>query len=183
VPDVTPAPDAVHLALVGLPGSGKTTTGRRVAKLIKRPFLDFDEEIERREGRSVPEIFAAQGEEHFRALEAMLSQELANGPPMVLAPGGGWITRPGPVSGLRARTRIIWLRVSAEVAVARMGRNVSLRPLLSGRDPATELRRLEVERAAAYGTSDASINTEILTRQELTDEIARLAAHWGIPVG
>lgn len=182
MPDVNPEPDAVHLALVGIPGSGKTTTGRRVAKRLQRPFFDFDEEIERREGRSVAAIFATLGEEHFRRLEARLSEELAAARPMVLAPGGGWITRLDPSSGLRARTRIIWLRVSAEVAVARMGRNVSLRPLLSG-DPLTELRRLAKERAAAYGTSDASIDTEILTRQEVTDEIARLAAHWGMRVG
>jgi shikimate kinase len=173
----------MHLALVGLPGSGKTTTGRRVAKVLKRPFLDFDEEIERREGKSVGAIFAAHGEEYFRALEVRLSEELAKGQPMVLAPGGGWITRISSVSGLRARTRIIWLRVSPEAAVVRMGRNVSLRPLLSGPDPLGELRRLESERVGAYGTSDASVNTEILTQQEVTDEIARLAAHWGVQVG
>ena len=173
----------MHLALVGLPGSGKTTTGRRVAKILKRPFLDFDEEIERREGKPVGAIFAAHGEAYFRELEVKLSAELAKGPPMVLAPGGGWITRLSSVAGLRARTRIIWLRVSATAAVARMGRNVTLRPLLAGPDPLLELGRLESERAAAYGTSDASVNTEILTLQEVTDEIARLAAHWGMQVG
>lgn len=173
----------MHLALVGLPGSGKTTTGRRVAKVLNRPFLDFDEEIERREGKSVAAIFAAHGEEYFRMLEAKLSEELAKAPAMVLAPGGGWITRLSSVTGLRARTRIIWLRVSAEAAVARMGRNVSLRPLLTAGDPVAVLRRLESERRSAYGTADASINTEPLTQQEVTHEIARLAAHWGLQVG
>jgi len=180
---VTPEPDAPHLALVGLPGSGKTTTGRRVAQRLQLPFLDFDEEIERREGSSVAQIFALRGEAYFRELEVRLSEEIATAPPMILAPGGGWITRGPAVAGLRARARIIWMRVSAEVAVARMGRNVSLRPLLSGGDAAVELRRLLGERAGAYATADASINTEILTRQEVTDEIARLAAHWGMRVG
>ena len=73
---MTPAPDGVHLALVGLPGSGKTTTGRRVAERVQRPFLDFDEEIERREGRSVAEIFRTEGEARFRALELSLSEEV-----------------------------------------------------------------------------------------------------------
>jgi shikimate kinase len=173
----------MHLALVGLPGSGKTTTGRRVAKALNRPFLDFDQEIERKEGKSVAEIFASHVEEYFRLLEARLSEDLAKGPSMVLAPGGGWMTRLSSVAGLRARTRIIWLRVSAEAALVRMGRNVRLRPLLSGEDPVGELRRLEREREAVYATADASIHTETLTLQEVTDEIARLAAHWGMRVG
>jgi shikimate kinase len=102
---------------------------------------------------------------------------------MVLAPGGGWMTRPRALAALRARTRIIWLQVSPVVAVARMGRNIRLRPLLSGDDPVTELRRLSAERGAVYAGADAAINTEVLSRQELTDEIVRLAAVWGVGVG
>jgi shikimate kinase len=180
---MTPAPDGVHIALVGLPGSGKTTTGRRVAERLERSFLDFDEEIERREGRSVAEIFESGGEERFRGLELGLSEEVARLPAMVLSPGGGWITRPAALASLRARTRIIWLWVSAEVAVARMGRNVRLRPLLTGRDPVSELRRLAVQREASYAQADAAINTEVLTRQEVIDEIIRLAALWSGGVG
>lgn len=180
---MTPAPDGVHIALVGLPGSGKTTTGRRVAERLGRDFLDFDEEIQRREGRSVGEVFASKGEAYFRALEARLSEELAMRPAMVLAPGGGWMTRPDAVASLGARTRIIWLRVSAEVAVARMGKNVRLRPLLSGGDPVAQLHRLESERRGIYASADASLSTELLSRQEVIDEIARLAAFWRIGVG
>ena len=180
---MTPAPDGVHIALVGLPGSGKTTTGRRVAERLQRPFLDFDREIERREGHSVTEIFRTGGEERFRALELSLSEEVAGLPPMVLSPGGGWITRSAALASLRARTRIIWLWVSAEVAVARMGRNVRLRPLLAGRDPVSELRRLAGEREGSYALADAVINTELLTRQEVTDEIVRLSALWTGGVG
>jgi shikimate kinase len=180
---MTPAPEGVHIALVGLPGSGKTTTGRRVAERLHRAFLDFDEEIQRREGHPVAEIFQARGEEYFRALELRLSEEVATEPPMVLAPGGGWMTRPGALASLRGRTRILWLQVSPEVAVARMGRNIRLRPLLSGSDPVSELMRLYVDRRAVYAGADASINTEVLSRQELTDEIVRLAAVWGVGVG
>ena len=180
---MTPAPEGVHIALVGLPGSGKTTTGRRVAERLRRPFLDFDEEIERRERRSVAEIFRTEGEDRFRALELGLSEEVAGRPAMVLAPGGGWITRPDALVRLRARTRIIWLWVSAEVAVARMGRNVRLRPLLAGGDPVSELRRLAAQREASYAQADAVVNTEVLTRQEVIDEIIRLAAVWSEGVG
>ena len=180
---MTPAPDGAHLALVGLPGSGKTTTGRRVAGRLDRPFLDFDEEIERREGRSIAEIFRTEGEERFRAIELSLSEEVAALPAMVLSPGGGWITRPASLASLRARTRIIGLWVSAEVAVARMGRNVRLRPLLAGGDPVSELKRMATEREASYALADAVINTELLTRQEVTDEIVRLAALWSGGVG
>ena len=77
-----------HLVLVGLPGSGKSTVGRAVAKRLSRPFLDFDAELERRAGISVARIFAERGEAAFRGLEYSLTQELAAAPPMVLAPGG-----------------------------------------------------------------------------------------------
>ena len=67
-------PSSPHLILVGLPGSGKSTVGRRVARRLGRPFLDFDSEIERREGRSIAQIFAEAGEPGFRELELALTR-------------------------------------------------------------------------------------------------------------
>src|ERR1700716_2849397 len=85
-------PSLPHLILVGLPGAGKTTVGALLATALGRSFLDFDTEITRREGMSIPEIFGQRGEEHFRHLEHELTEELQEVGNMILSPGGGWVT-------------------------------------------------------------------------------------------
>src|SRR4051794_6574821 len=81
-----------NIILVGLPGVGKTTTGRMVARNLHWPFLDFDTEIEHREHASVSEIFAKKGEAYFRELEQSLSEEMATRSGTIISAGGGWIT-------------------------------------------------------------------------------------------
>jgi shikimate kinase len=99
------------LILVGLPGVGKTTIGKEVARKLGRPFLDFDQEIERRSGMEVREIFRVKGEDHFRELEFDLTKELSSTGGMVLSPGGGWITQSKSVE-LWFGWGIIYLRAS-----------------------------------------------------------------------
>ena len=164
-----------HLILVGLPGAGKSTTGRMLARRLRRPFMDFDVELARREGRTVAEIFAERGEAYFRALEASLSAELVDAAPMVLAPGGGWMANREAVALLRTRGRIIYLRVSPETALRRMGRGYARRPLLRGPDPLDALRRLYAERDVLYSAADHVFDTERFYQQQLTSVIASLA--------
>lgn len=164
-----------HLILVGLPGVGKSTIGRAAARWLGRAFLDFDEEIERRSGMEVREIFRLKGEEHFRAMEFELTRELSGTGGMVLSPGGGWITQPGSVELLRSAGRIIYLRASPE-AVARRLRRVETRPLLAGRDPVVALRELYEKRVALYETAHAVLDTEKLARQQLIMKLVELAS-------
>jgi shikimate kinase len=164
-----------HLILVGLPGVGKTTIGRAVARRLGRSFLDFDQEIERRAGMEVREIFRLQGEDYFRGLEFALTQELSRVGGMVLSPGGGWITQERSVELLRSTGRIIYLRASPE-AVARRLRRVETRPLLAGRDPVLALRELYQKRHALYETADAVVDTERLARQQLIAHLVELAS-------
>ena len=164
-----------HLILVGLPGAGKSTTGRLLAKRLRRPFLDFDAEIARRERLTVTQIFARHGEAYFRALEASLSAELADAPPMVLAPGGGWMANSEATAPLRRRGCIIYLRVSPETALRRMGPGYARRPLLRGDDPLAALRRLHADRDAVYAGADHVVDTEIYYQQQLTSVLAALA--------
>jgi shikimate kinase len=164
-----------HLILVGLPGVGKTTIGRAAARQLGRQFLDFDQEIERRAGMSVREIFHLKGEDHFRALEFELTKELSGSGGMVLAPGGGWITQPGSVELLRSSGRIIYLRASPE-AVAKRLRRVETRPLLAGRDPVVALRELYAKRQALYETADVVLDTQGLARQQLIARMVELAS-------
>ncbi|PYO10760.1 MAG: shikimate kinase, partial [Gemmatimonadetes bacterium] len=166
---------APHLILVGLPGVGKTTIGKAAAKQLGRQFLDFDKEIERRAGMDVREIFRLRGEEHFRAMEFALTEELSTTSGMVLSPGGGWITQEKSVELLRSAGRIIYLRASPE-AVARRLRRVETRPLLAGRDPVVALTELYQKRRALYETADAVLDTERLARQQLIAKVVELAA-------
>ena len=164
-----------HLILVGLPGVGKTTIGRAAARRLGRSFLDFDQEIERRSGMKVREIFRLKGEEHFRALELALTHELSSSGGMVLSPGGGWITQPRSVELLRSAGRIIYLRASPE-AVARRLRRVETRPLLAGRDPVVALRELYEKRRALYETADVVLDTEGLVRQQLVTKVVEIGS-------
>jgi shikimate kinase len=166
---------ALHLILVGLPGVGKTTIGKAAARRLGRQFLDFDQEIERRAGMEVREIFRLQGEDRFRSMEFALSEELSETGGMVLSPGGGWITQPKCVELLRSAGRIIYLRASPE-AVARRLRRVETRPLLAGRDPVIALRELYQKRRALYETADTVLDTERLARQQLIAKVVELGS-------
>lgn len=175
--------DPFHLALVGLPGAGKTTIARQLGAHLGWPVLDFDEEIERREGRSIATIFEQEGEEYFRERERLVTESLVESPPAILSPGGGWITRPATVAVLGNRLRLVWLRVSPAAAVRRMGGNRSARPLLMKGDPASILGRLEAERERFYARADAAVNTEVLAQQQVVLQIAQLASYWGAGIG
>jgi shikimate kinase len=164
-----------HLILVGLPGVGKSTIGRAAARQLGRPFLDFDQEIERRSGMSIREIFRLKGEDHFRGQEFELTKELSATGGMVLSPGGGWITQQSSVELLRSAGRIIYLRASPE-AVAKRLRRVETRPLLAGRDPVVALRELYAKRQALYETADMVLDTEKLARQQLIAMLVELAS-------
>ena len=168
-------PSSPHVILVGLPGSGKSTVGRRVARRLGRPFVDFDAEIERREGKSIAQIFSESGEPGFRALEWALTKELSLSSGMILAPGGGWTTVPGATALLRPPARMIYLRVKAEVAIGRILRGRRIRPLLQTADPLDTLKRLLAEREAGYLQADHVIDVEVVKSQQLVATIARLA--------
>ena len=165
-----------HLVLIGLPGAGKSTVGPGLAQRLGLRFLDLDAEIERRTGRTVPSIIRSDGEAAFRKLELGLTAELAKAEPAVLAPGGGWVTRPGTVALLRPPARLVHLRVSPEAALRRLGRERMARPLLDGSDPQGALAALEIARRDAYGSADWVIDTELLTIQRVIDIIVELVS-------
>jgi shikimate kinase len=176
-------PDGWHIALVGLPGAGKTTIGRRLARRLNRPFIDFDEEIVRRQGRAVTEIFAQEGEAFFRQLELDVTRDVATREAGVLSPGGGWVTRPETVGVIRHRTKLVWLKVSPERALERMGSRAAARPLLMKGAPIDVLRDLLDRRGGYYQGADAVVDTETLAPQEVVDQLAQLASLWEGPVG
>jgi shikimate kinase len=174
-PDSAIDPSKPHLILVGLPGAGKSTVGQEAATQLGRPFLDFDREIERREGAAVAAIFGEKGEPYFREKERALTTELAALGGMVLSPGGGWITDQDGVALLRPRARIIYLKVRPELALQRLGPERATRPLLTRPDPLGELKRLLKERESHYQSADLAIETDVLTVQQVTEQVIALA--------
>ncbi len=135
-----------HLALIGFMGAGKTTVGKELARLLARPFVDVDAELEQRQRRSIPELFAEHGEPWFRQREAELVAELVrNVDPSVIALGGGAAIREGTRELLRGRTRIAHVDESVEVCWRRAA--LSDRPL--AQDEAS-FRALFDERAGVY---------------------------------
>lgn len=154
-----------------------------MAELLGCSFLDLDEEIEARLGKSISAIFAEEGEDAFRREERALTDELAGRPGMVLAPGGGWMSREGNVSALRPPARLIHLVVSVETAIRRLGEDVELRPLLAGTDPTGRLEQLAASRLQLYGMADAAIDTQMLSPQQVAQEAVLLATRWGWPIG
>jgi shikimate kinase len=164
-----------HLILIGLPGAGKSTHGRRAAAQLGRPFVDLDRVISQRAGRSVAQIFRLSGEPAFRELEREATAALATEPPSVVAPGGGWMMDPRNVELVKPGAKIVWLQVSPVVAVRRMGARIRTRPLLSTGNPVATLERLLATRGPRYTQADAVIDTEVLDWQGVADAIVALS--------
>ncbi len=102
--------DRTNIVLVGMPGCGKTTVGRELAKLTGKPLVDLDGEIVRRAGKSIPEIFAQEGEKAFRDLESRVLAETCAKDGQVIATGGGAVLRPENQTAMRRTGRVYWLR-------------------------------------------------------------------------
>lgn len=137
------------IALIGLPGSGKTTIGRMLARRLGLDFLDSDHVIEQELGCTIRTFFEAEGELAFRDLEAQTLERLARGSPCVLATGGGAVLRPANRACLRTHCRVVYLRATPEDIFQRL-RNDQKRPLLQVNDPLARLRALYAERAPLY---------------------------------
>ena len=116
-----------NIVLIGMMGSGKTTVGRLLAQRLRRPFIDTDAMIEEREGRSIPDIFARDGEAAFRALELAISRELSGQSGLVIACGGGLPTQEEAIAALKQNGLAFWL--DRDPVETYDGLNVSGRPL------------------------------------------------------
>lgn len=165
--------NADRVVLLGLMASGKTTVGRLLAERLGWRHLDLDQEIEREEGRSVAEVFLAEGEPFFRRREAELTARLLASPGTVLTPGGGWVTNASLFDLLPPDTLTVWLRVSPEEVARRIGEGDELRrrPLLRGADVRATVRRLLEERGAQYARAAYHIETDGREAESVAREI------------
>jgi shikimate kinase len=141
-----------RLALVGLPGSGKSTVGRQLARRLGLPFTDSDHVIEQRIGCSIRSFFEREGETAFRDIEQSVIDELMRGTPGVIATGGGAVLRQANRDCLRAGAKVIYLRSTPEEVFRRV-RHDQNRPLLQVDDPMERLRSLHAQRDPLYRES------------------------------
>ncbi|MBX5492212.1 MAG: shikimate kinase [Chloroflexi bacterium] len=156
-----------NLVLVGLSGTGKSRVGRLVAERLRWRFVDTDAEIQRREGRTVQEIFAAAGEAHFRALEREAVAHAVRGTGAVIATGGGALLDEANRRALFNNNLVICLRASPEELAARLAHTRERRPLLEGTDLLTALRGLAARRAPLYALAHETIDTDGRTLGEV----------------
>jgi len=149
------APKAV---LVGMPGSGKSTIGRRLAKAMELPLLDTDAKIVETTGRSIADLFL-DGERAFRRIEEAVVRAALAEHDGIVSLGGGAITSPGVRDALAGHT-VIFLEISAAEGIRRTTGGGVVRPLLAGDDPAQRYRELIAQRVPLYrGVATMRVNT------------------------
>lgn len=167
----------MNIVLIGMPGSGKSTVGRSLARRLQRPFFDSDTVIEQRLGCSIRAYFDAEGEVAFRDVEQAVIGALTQETESVLATGGGAVLRAENRRHLHERGIVIYLRTSPEQLFRRL-RHDTKRPLLQGPEPFKRLQTLHAERDPLYrecahyvldahGTSLAMLTGRIIMQLEL----------------
>ena len=140
----------IRCALVGMPGSGKSTVGRQLARRIGVPFVDLDHHLERTIGTTIRSYFETEGEARFRDLESEVLAEVISQPGgLVLSTGGGVVLRPANRDALRQLGNVLYLRASPEEIYKRV-KHDNTRPLLQGGNPMLKLRELYAQRDALY---------------------------------
>jgi len=160
------------IVLVGLMGAGKSSIGRRLATRLHTDFVDADNAIEEAAGSSIADIFAKHGEAAFREGERKVVARLLDGPPHVLATGGGAFMDPATRARVRASAFSIWLRADLDVLLRRVQRR-SDRPLLKNGDPREIMSRLMAERYPVYAEADLTVDTTDAPHVVVVDDIVR----------
>ncbi len=157
--------------LFGPMGCGKTTVGQALAEILGYEFLDTDDLVEKKAGKSIREIFEEKGEKEFRRLESEVVEDLAGMKSHVIATGGGAVLDPQNRHVFRSLGLGIYLKASARELYQRI-KNEDSRPLLLNvEDPRAELKRLLEEREALYLEADIVIDTEELSVEEVADAL------------
>ena len=139
----------IGISLIGMPGVGKSTVGRQIARRLARTFVDTDLFFEQRTGETIRSFFDREGEDAFRAIEQEILAELPLADGLVLATGGGAVLRAANRQVLRERSTVIYLRSSPDDLFRRL-RHDTQRPLLQVADPLARLRDLYVQRDPLY---------------------------------
>lgn len=163
------------IVMVGLMGAGKSAIGRQLATHLHMPFVDADTEIEAAAGCSVEEIFKRHGEEAFRDGERRVISRLLEGPPIVLATGGGAFMDESTRAEITRTGISIWLRAELDTLVRRTAKRNN-RPLLKNSDPAKTLKDLMAVRHPIYELADIFVESDDTPLEETVNRVCQALA-------
>ncbi len=161
-----------NIVLIGFMGTGKTVVGRRLARRLKREFIDTDAEIEKLMGKTVAQIFARDGVVRFRSEEELLVKKLAKREDLVIATGGGMVLNTENLLLLKENGILVALTASPEIIYNRVRGNNN-RPLLMHGDMMEKIRELLHERENAYKAAEITVDTGNSSIVEIVEQITR----------
>ena len=162
--------EGLNLYLVGMMGSGKSSVGRHLAEALNYRFIDADTSLEEVAGRSVPEIFASDGESGFRALESAVLNQIASWHSLVVATGGGVVTQPANWGELHQGV-VVWLDAPDAMLLQRLEADPTPRPLMEAEDRAERLATLLAERRPLYAQADLRILQDGRPPEQVAEQI------------
>lgn len=160
-----------NIAIIGFMGTGKSVVGRLVAERLRMPFVDVDDEIEKKNDLTVEDIFRRDGEEEFRKMEADEIEYIAGLPGRVISCGGGAVLNESAMRRLKERSVMVWLWAGVDTILKRTEHN-GARPLLNVEDRKSEIERMLLFRKPFYaGNSDLFIRTDDRSPEEIAERI------------
>lgn len=164
---------AKNIVLIGFMGTGKSSTGYRIAQKMKREFIDTDREIERVTGMSISQLFRKHGEVRFRSEEELMAQKLSTKTNLVIATGGGIILNANNIQSLQKNGILICLDASPEDIFARVSRKKGVRPLLRNDFSLDGIKKLLAERESLYSCADFRVDTSGRDINLVVDDIIK----------
>ena len=162
-----------NIILVGFMGTGKSATGRLVAKRLERQLIDMDAEIERREGRKIGDIFAKDGERYFRQVEREVVKELCERKNLVVAAGGGVVINPENIHDFSRTGVVVCLSASPSVILQRVAAETH-RPLIEGGEKAKKITDLLEIRKPLYDAIAHQVDTTHLSSDHTADRVIEI---------
>ncbi len=165
-----------NIALIGFMGTGKTAIGAKLAEVLKKEFIEMDQMIVERAGKSIPEIFAEDGEIRFREYEIQVCKEVSQKKDVVIACGGGVVLNKINLDYLKQSSVVVCLKATPEVIFQRISKDgKEKRPLLNKPDPMGEIHRLLEFRAPFYNAAtEYQVDTSNLTIDEIVEKICKI---------
>jgi shikimate kinase len=162
----------MNFALFGFMGVGKTAVGKALSKKTGMTYVDLDEEIEKRTGKTISEIFQIEGENAFREIEKKVTREIAARDDQVIACGGGTIMDEENLSSLKQNSKLILLTAEPEIILKRIEAEAGVRPLLNGENKLQRIRSLLEARNSTYNfAAELIFDTSKMTPEQVADTI------------